>query len=63
MSGEEAKAVEAESLKSHDQAESNGNDKAILAEKPTTTDSNVDEAETKLDKHKGEHTAKDQHGN
>jgi hypothetical protein len=63
MSGENVKVVEAESVKSHDQPENNDNEKAILAEKPGATDSNVDEAEAKLDKHNDERSAKDQRGN
>ena len=59
MSGEEAKAVEAESVKSH---ENNVNENAVPAETTGTTESNVDETETKPDKHKDERSAKDQRG-
>ena len=60
MSGEEVKAVEAESVKSH---ESNVNENAVPAETTGPTESNVDEAEARLDKHKDERSAKDQRGN
>ena len=50
-------------MKSHDQAESNDNEKAIPAEKPGVTDSNGNEAEAKFDKHKDERSAKDRRGN
>jgi hypothetical protein len=63
MSGEEVKAVKAESVKSHDQAESNVNEKAAPEEKAGTTESNVDEAEAKHDKHKDESSPTNQHGN
>jgi len=63
MSGEEVKAVEAESVKPHDQAESNGNEKTPPTDKPATTESNVDDAEAAADKHKDGRSAKDQRGN
>lgn len=63
MSEEDVKVVEAESVKSPDQPENNDNEKAILVEKQGATDSNVDEAEAKLDKHKDERSAQDQRGN
>jgi hypothetical protein len=63
MSGEEAKAMEPESVKPHDQTENNSNEKAASAEKPGTTEFNVDEAEAKLDKQEDERSAKDQRGN
>lgn len=63
MSGEEVKTVEAGSVKSHDQAESNVNEKTASVENAGTTEGNVDEAEARLDKHKDEDSAKTQRGN
>lgn len=50
-------------MKSHDQAESNVNEKAASVENAGTTEGNVDEAEARLDKHKDEDSAKTQRGN